>query len=204
MSDPARSTTPVDPLHIEVTAQDMIGDPAAAEQQLRDAAAAQWRAERHYTELLTRAEQLRATTAAAIDTASEAFEAAGGTEWTRIRNEGHQAAAGEPRRYRLGEPYRPSNLRPGVIVEQAAYRSGNRIVTGSPCCGAVAHLERDDVAHMLDRKARGLPAMEVDRRRCGDCGGWYALRVVDSTHGTPITNPAVLHTRSFTVDWTVQ
>lgn len=47
------------------------------------------------------------------------------------------------RRFELGQPYRLASLRRGTIVVREANRSPKQIVTASPCCRRLVHLDLD-------------------------------------------------------------
>ncbi|WP_063044989.1 hypothetical protein [Nocardia pseudovaccinii] len=108
----------------------------------------------------------------------------------------HTRPAPQQRRFELGQTYRPINLQPGTIVVREANRSPRQIVTGSPCCRHLVHLDLDVLEWQITQRAKGFAVVDFQSRRCPDCRAGYRLRFPG------IDTVAALHLAS-TVEWEV-
>lgn len=111
----------------------------------------------------------------------------------------------EARRIGLHEPYRPGDLVPGVTVSRVAYfhPASQRIVTGSPCCATVVHLDLGDFRYAIEARAKGFDSYRVEaERQCRDCGAQYRLHPAEPETGKRIETVGRLELRQFCIDWT--
>ena len=106
-------------------------------------------------------------------------------------------AAGKARRYEPGQPYRPSNLRPGTVVVREANHTDKSIVNGSPRCRRIVLLKLDDLVWRETQRAKGFPLTDYEDRRCPGCRTRYRLRIPNTRP------PAALHFAE-TVEWEVR
>lgn len=100
----------------------------------------------------------------------------------------------QPRRFEVCEDYRPSQLRPGVIVVRQVSHGTATVSSGSPCCLRTATITYESITNSQRHYATyGVGGLRHSKK-CAGCGWKYHI------HIPPDTAPTLLRT----VAWEVQ
>lgn len=99
----------------------------------------------------------------------------------------------QPRRFEVGEDYRPSQLRPGTVVVRQVSHGVATLSSGSPCCLRTATIDYWSISEGLRHYATyGVGGLR-HFKKCLGCGGKFDIQI------PPDAVPALLRTVAWEV-----